>query len=103
MRPSVTTISTSLRGGAPVPSTAAPHRAAGMATSGSVDDDSVVAPSRLGRDVAFADVAADDLGIALGRWAPATAATGHDPDDFTGGDRMLRGLAHLTSRAVRGT
>src|SRR5262245_14505546 len=103
MRPSLTTMSTSLRGGAPVPSNSVPQRTARTATSGSVDDDTVVAPSRLGRDVAFADVAADGLGIALGRWAPTTAAAGHDPDDFTGGDRMLRGLAHVTSRAVRGT
>src|SRR5262249_49275341 len=33
-------------------------------------------------------------------WSPAAATAGHDLDDFTRRDRMLRRLAHATSRAV---
>src|SRR5262249_3760531 len=100
MRPSVTTTSASRIGAAPVPSKSVPQRIVRTVISGSVDADAVVAPGRLGRDIAFANVAANGLGITLGRRPPTTAAAGHDAHDFAGGDRMLRGFAHVTSRAV---
>ena len=65
-----------------------------------VDADAVVAPRRLGGDVALADVPAHRLRIAPGRRAPAAPAAGHDAYDLALGDRMLGGLADVAHRAV---
>src|SRR5262245_56248085 len=99
-RPSRTTTTALRTGSAPVPSKSVPQRIARTATSGAVDHDAVVAAGRLGGDVALADVAAHRLGIASGRRAPAASATGHDPHDLPGADRVLGGLAHVAHGAV---
>src|SRR5256712_12859182 len=100
MRPSVTTTRASRTGGAPVPSNSVPQRRARTVISALADTHAVVAPRRVGRDVAFADVATDGLAVTLGGGSPAATAAAHDPHGLAGGDRMLGGLAHVTDRAV---
>src|SRR5262249_57098726 len=63
-------------------------------------ESAVVAPRRVGRDVAIANVATHRLGIPIRGRSPTAAAAGHDLDDFAGPDRVLRRLAHVTRGAV---
>src|SRR5439155_6440508 len=72
----------------------------GPPLSGPVDENAVVAPGGLRRDVAFTDVATDRVGVALGGRPPAAATAAHDANGLAGGDRMLRRFAHVADRAV---